>query len=161
MVAEPFLGTLTAEQDGEAVTELAATATFNIKYSAAQVDTYVPMSSIKLYWYDEEAGEWTNEGISIIAKTASAMTCTTKHMGNFAILGTPELCVDFEGPSGVGPEDVMHIARYQNSPYRYLVGQYDIASAEGGPDGAITGDDIGYVYSQAVPFDGQKAYCSE
>ena len=82
-------------------------------------------------------------------------------MGNFAILGTPELCVDFEGPSGVGPEDVMHIARYQNSPYRYLVGQYDIASAEGGPDGAITGDDIGYVYSQAVPFDGQKVYCSE
>lgn len=142
---------LTAEQDGEAVTEMASAAVFNIKYSAAQVDTYVPMSTIKLYRFDEATEEWTTEGISLVARTDTTLTCTTKHTGYFAVLGTPDLCVDFVGHNGVGPEDIEHILRYQNSPYRYLIGQYDLFPL-GSPDGVIDGQDVRYVYTQLGQF---------
>jgi FtsP/CotA-like multicopper oxidase with cupredoxin domain len=146
--------TITAEQNGTPLSELKRAATLEVKYSATQVDTYVPASSVGLYRFDEESGEWTKEGISVVFRTGNLLTCTSKKLGQFAVLGLPTICPDFVTPAGVGPEDVLPILRNRNSPYEFFIAPYDIAPA-GAPDGVLDQQDINAV------LDAQGQFCAQ
>lgn len=132
---------LTAEQDGQALEMLNRAATIEIEYSEAQVDTYVIPSTIGLYRYDDEAGVWTTEGISLISRTADILTCSTKHLGSFAVSGIQTVCLDFEKPDGIGVEDLTPILANRSSSHPYFIAPYDVAPV-GAPDGVLDEQDM-------------------
>ena len=133
--------TLSAMQGGAALTELDRSATIEVKYSKGQEDRYVALSTVGLYRYDEASQGWTKAGISVVARTDNLLTCTTKKLGSFAVLGPTSVCADFEHPAGVGPEDLSYMMARKDSPYPYFIKQADIFPVDG-LDGLIDANDI-------------------
>ena len=142
--------TISAVQGGAPITEFNRPVTMEVKYSAAQVDVDVPMSDIYLYHYDEAAGAWTNEGVSIIARASNLLTCSTKKVGTFAVSGLIEHCLDFAEPAGVGPEDIVPILETKDSPYDFFKAPYDVVK-----DGVLDDKDLMEVINA------QGQFCAE
>jgi FtsP/CotA-like multicopper oxidase with cupredoxin domain len=145
---------LTATQGGTAVATLKRPATFEIKYSSAQVDVPIAPSSVRLCRFDEEFGEWTSEGITMIAITPTLLTCSTKKLGRFGVIAPVAVCADFVEPVGVGLEDLKPLLENKDSPHAFFIAPYDIAPA-GAPDGVLDAKDI-----QAV-LDAQGQFCAQ
>lgn len=133
--------TLSATQGGAAISELDRAATIEVKYSRGQEDRHVALTAVGLYHYDEESQSWSNEGISMAGRSDALLTCITKKLGTFAVLGSTSVCADFEHPAGVGPEDLAYMMARKDSPYPFFIKQADIFPA-GSPDGVIDSSDI-------------------
>ena len=76
-----------------------------------------------------------------MARTDNLVTCTTKKLGTFALVGLTSACADFAHPAGVGPEDLAFMMARKDSPFQFFVSQADITPA-GSPDGVIDSSDI-------------------
>jgi FtsP/CotA-like multicopper oxidase with cupredoxin domain len=142
---------LTATQDGAPLTELNRAALITVSYSPGQAlnpaGQQLPLSHLQLYHYDEAAGAWSAEGISVISQTHQAVTCTTRKLGRFALTGHTETCYDLTGDGIVDTADIAFVAQFINTPYEYFQGLYDLTG-----DGQVNGDDVQLVSMKANDF---------
>ena len=146
--------TLSAKQGDNEVAELKRAAMIEVKYSAAQTDSYVAPSTVGVYRYDEESQSWTNEGISICSRSSSLICFTTKKLGQFTVTGPTSECLDFAAPAGIGTEDVAAIQLRKDSPFEFFVKRFDVVK-EGDSNGAVDDQDILKVVNA------QGTFCAE
>ena len=133
--------TLSATQGGAAISALDRAATIEVKYSRGQESRYAALSAIGLYRFDEASQLWTNEGISMLSRSDTLLSCRTKKLGTFAVIGLTSACADFAEPAGIGPEDLNFMLARKDSTFQFFIKQADIYPA-GSPDGVIDGNDI-------------------